>query len=798
MSLYGNVKKIGSASFQFDRKYNNRLEMDRAASTDGVYAGRYVLVEYGYRFGLDDNGDLITTVDGQAVTEGQEIEYVYQAVGLTENYDPSVAYYTIVTENGRQKYVDYTYNENTWPTLLNSSLLYKKVLQQKYHLINTENGMRVEGVYENSRFKTNAAIDLTNYGAVYDSTVWQKIYVSGKDKYIMVAELNAMAPKLDITQDTPLTYKSLENDLNNYRTNGIITGKINERGELIETVRLTNAKEIYNKPYFDTALDTELTYLMHLPTTLNLEIDGDTIDFNENGFNIAYSYPEDEGVSTIAWIPKGHDANGNITYLDNYQKRLDGNTDNGGNEFAELRDGSYPMDTKMLFMSFPALGNAMNALYNLLYGKPDPEDDITHGAMRPYFKRFLNNILMRNRAVVRDRDGVPIEITNTDPNDFTDYVYIEGPVGETVEAILNEADVLGTGETPPLYYDIQPSDYVEIRFRDDSSSPPIYYALDNEGYNPENSGAYVLWDKLRGQPITMTIHVPTGDEDPDLDWLKSIPALADILANNTTGLATVLSSLFGDSDPLTGTTKYYLYNDWTMSTDDNTSGPAIINKPKVVGGNAELRVSVPANAENYNLAGQQIYETPGYFWNFNLDSQGATIPYAHTEISTSKFFSGGDYSINYDTWQLVDYSTPDIAYSLSIFNPEMTVQVQGNMWQNQSITRINSNKDPVTFTSTTTLNTVIRGNVEGKWVCLDLDTGFNSIIGLRLSSNNDEIIPPFTDEDEDAFLASGAEKGHILLWVLVNDSIGYENTFTLQATGFNDAIFSIEYKGVKP
>jgi hypothetical protein len=100
------------------------------------------------------------------------------------------------------------------------------------------------------------------------------------------------------------------------------------------------------------------------------------------------------------------------------------------------------MDTKMLFMSFPALGNAMNALYNLLYGKPDPEDDLTHGAMRPYFKRFLDNIVMENIATVKDRNGEPIEITDTDPYGFTNYVYIEGPVGKTIEAILNEADAL--------------------------------------------------------------------------------------------------------------------------------------------------------------------------------------------------------------------------------------------------------------------------------------------------------------------------------------------------------------------
>ena len=68
MSLYGNVKKIGSASFQFDRIYANRDAMDKAASSDGVYAGRYVLVEYGERFSARGNA-ISSTEEGTAITE---------------------------------------------------------------------------------------------------------------------------------------------------------------------------------------------------------------------------------------------------------------------------------------------------------------------------------------------------------------------------------------------------------------------------------------------------------------------------------------------------------------------------------------------------------------------------------------------------------------------------------------------------------------------------------------------------------------------------------------------------------
>jgi hypothetical protein len=40
----------------------------------------------------------------------------------------------------------------------------------------------------------------------YDSTVWQKIYSNNTEKYIMIAELNAILPKLDINVEGSLIY----------------------------------------------------------------------------------------------------------------------------------------------------------------------------------------------------------------------------------------------------------------------------------------------------------------------------------------------------------------------------------------------------------------------------------------------------------------------------------------------------------------------------------------------------------------------------------------------------------------
>jgi hypothetical protein len=46
MGFYGHITNVQRTSMSFDRIYPNRFTMDERAGNDGVYAGRYVLVEY--------------------------------------------------------------------------------------------------------------------------------------------------------------------------------------------------------------------------------------------------------------------------------------------------------------------------------------------------------------------------------------------------------------------------------------------------------------------------------------------------------------------------------------------------------------------------------------------------------------------------------------------------------------------------------------------------------------------------------------------------------------------------------
>ena len=46
MSFYGNISNAGKTQMSFDRVYPNRKIMEENAPTDGVFVGRFVLVEY--------------------------------------------------------------------------------------------------------------------------------------------------------------------------------------------------------------------------------------------------------------------------------------------------------------------------------------------------------------------------------------------------------------------------------------------------------------------------------------------------------------------------------------------------------------------------------------------------------------------------------------------------------------------------------------------------------------------------------------------------------------------------------
>lgn len=661
MSLYGNVKKIGAAAFQFDRVYHSRTEMDLAAAKDGVYAGRYVLVEYGERFeNLPITQEVHNALDylshhQNSMTSENWTEFFqnYKHIGLADpqlQADFMIAPYSTQENYLTQLLQDLNNRLETVTSDLPASVIEYLGQPNIYLKIDPDTGAKTQ-VIERDEFLNSEKLDLQNYGAIYDSTVWQKIYIQNQDRYVMVAELNAMAPKLDVEEKAPLTYTPNQPAEGESTTTTqipddeqIVAGKKDEYGNF-EIVKLTNAIETYNKSYFDTTVDTELRYLLHQPRVIQVEAGNNTVDFHKNGFNMAYSYGEKEGPSTISLIPKG------LTDYEIVKDELTGEPIKDANQIPlATLNKKTDVDGKLLYMNMPSFGNAMNTIYDLLYGFPDAtEEEYKHGVLRPYFRQFLRDFKFTVYATVRD--AITQELY---------YITIDGekiPITDTLERQDQNGEWHVSTTIPTYNYDslhnkdIQPDHLIAARYYDSTQKPIVLKELPNEQPADETNLVYVLaniqggTDNLTEDNIyKFTMHVPTGDDDPNYSWAVA-PELKKLVQINATGLAGILSNLFGDRDPITGTTRYYLYNDWTATSNGKTNIPTILNKPYTIGG--YLETFATRKEDLYLLDGRDTTQNPA------KRSGGATInQHYYTDTIISKEFTGGHYEMDFDTWQL--------------------------------------------------------------------------------------------------------------------------------------------------
>lgn len=188
MSFYGDITNTSRTHFQFDRIYANRVEMDNRASTDGIYAGRFVLIEYNnethmdsyLRVRKDENNNFYSTFSDKTSQEAL----------LTKN---NISIDTIVYES-------------SYETSPNNGYYAKNCTFYKcigYNANDVALFQDIVGENEEDPHITNYTIDFNKHGRGYDSTVWQKVYDGGIEKYIMVAELNTVIPTFDLQQDAP-------------------------------------------------------------------------------------------------------------------------------------------------------------------------------------------------------------------------------------------------------------------------------------------------------------------------------------------------------------------------------------------------------------------------------------------------------------------------------------------------------------------------------------------------------------------------------------------------------------------
>jgi predicted RNA-binding protein len=205
MGFYGNITNTSRTQFQFDKTFPNRATMDNFVGTDGVYIGRYVLVEYDKELAADWCAVAYMKSDETGIKHFYKAadlnalsELVYGKDNITEKryirvpgsfYDTDGTYISYNKDNP----------EVTYDIIF--EILEESIEGQPPVVVN----VATKDDPKQNDYIINFNIDRDKYhvGRGYDSTVWQKVYTDQKERYVMIAELNSVVPTFGVSADAP-------------------------------------------------------------------------------------------------------------------------------------------------------------------------------------------------------------------------------------------------------------------------------------------------------------------------------------------------------------------------------------------------------------------------------------------------------------------------------------------------------------------------------------------------------------------------------------------------------------------
>ena len=678
MGFYGNIQNFNKISLQFDLIYPSRFQMDNSTALDGVFLGRYVAIDYGEMpitgyYNTDDK-QFYTVRENQnaEVRIEAQTNKIYQDIGSGE---PAFYYW--------DKSGQYVKIQNS-SAQLNSSYV------QNYH------------------------IDVNNYGAAYDGTVWQKTYdpATNKYKYVLVAELNAKTPSFHLVVDKP--------------TNVPVT------------------------PYFDRD-STNMDYYLHMAPSYGHRIKkiptGGQSDEKADHYEIVYT---NTGTTNINWREETKEVDGDIYYnkagFDD-TKRTYSDTENTINyEYAKsgriygqqdapiFVEGAPENDTYDWFFRVPALGNAVCSVWDKLYGyNKDTNDrfielsqkqDDTESHLVTYSRDTIYGTVNELRDALGykfiDAKSVTLPDTTEDKNEKVKVTntYIRTGVSESIDYKLLDS----------IFYEDQndgTTDYYFYRYK------PIYEKVSSiqEGktyyVKPTDDDVYVLANlenfnasDRNGKPIDplYTTYYTRTDR-----WIKS-RVKSDYNYNNVYGLINTLWHLIG-----------------THAQDERSLDTVYgaINYIKDIVSNINLNLS-PGKMLHVNDKGV-IETTETYYPSSTIDANRVLV--GNPNESESKV-----------SWEnrvrkigVVEPDTSEIAWDIQTG----------------------------TIDTNTNNNNVINFKAGNKWIGLHVDTGEQLIQVLHSKSNQDE-----HDFDEDVEIASALDgtsqtDNKIILPVLETDNAGH-------------------------
>ena len=411
MGFYGNITNTSNTTFSFDRIYPNRLAMDANANNDGIFIGRYVLVEYqenaaypvAYHATLVDGSN--TQYYFYSSTNQEEISKI-KYLGPTPDepeHLPSVDDVNAIYQDGFYKgeilqYYIYSSEKKDW------------IFSEEFYICVGEIGgyaifEKIETPSMKSNYIQNFEIDENHYGQEskgfkgYDSTVWVKSSVeqNGKlvTKYVNIADLNSVVPTFDIAADAP-TMEPVTPHFDADSTN--VYYKLHaqtpygfrvkaETNEKLSDEKTKHYKVTYNK-------DSNIT----ISEFTNPDA---AIYYNKEAFR-AKPYVDEITGEIIPVVKK------DTTTINEIKVQPSGYTDNYVNKYSHKPTSDDPDlvgDIQEFSLHLPAIGNMMSDAWDIIHG-PNRDDARTdkNGSLQGRLDSF-KDINENQIPVKRSNDG---------------------------------------------------------------------------------------------------------------------------------------------------------------------------------------------------------------------------------------------------------------------------------------------------------------------------------------------------------------------------------------------------------
>ena len=400
MGFYGNITNTSKTTFTFDKIYSNRLQMDNSCTSDGIFLGRYVLVEYG----LPATQYLVGYLDNKIMYDDP-----------SDRSDSHI----ILCENGKLVKVK---RSNQW-YLYVGNVAASGTKEWKYLTRITNDRV------DDEQYNLNYQIDYPVYGRGYDSTVWIKQYINNQETYVQIAELNTVVPNFSIYPLLPQDpYVAVDDSSIVYQP-----GKYYYYDETDSHYKLDNndTKTEGRVYYLESELgpaitadqsSTNLLYKLRVPTNFQLDLDDNNIYYNKEGFNKAKRSYDNKTENTINYKLS---QSGYRFYYNVEQDNVVGEP---------IEDG---YDRKSLVVKLPALGNAVCDTYDLLYGQN--RDDSVTNFNKTNVKGALNTL---NRKMSLDKlDTNKLIYFSTETDSDIDDNYMKSATIEGDNLISVDANI---------------------------------------------------------------------------------------------------------------------------------------------------------------------------------------------------------------------------------------------------------------------------------------------------------------------------------------------------------------------